>query len=708
MATNEVSILKFGSTEYSVKDDTGTASNHKHTKSQITDFPDISGKADLADIAPAFSESVAYGIGDYVTYEGDVYRFKMTKSVGTWNTLRVTKITAVGQYVTAGKKANTALGTKATAEGSDNTASAAQAHAEGYNTTASGNSAHAEGNATEATGDGSHAEGYATKATGAYSHAEGTSTEANSNYSHAGGYVDRKGYIKTENSGDPQTGTISATGAFAHGYAVGDGTNNNSAGIKATNTGAIALGSVDRGFIEASGEGSLAGGSNYPGDTSHIKASGKGSFAHGMTYDYDIIASGEGAVAVGYACSDGDITASGEGSFAGGYGDNTASGVASFSFGYETYATNNYAVAMGNSVTASGESSHAEGSSTVASGDNSHAGGYATIAQRASQTVIGEFNEADTGSQAYDKGDYAFIIGNGTGNNARSNALTVDWSGNLEAAGNVIAKGKIKVSNGTSGNLAGFDTNGYIIDSGSKASDFAASSHMHTKSQITDFPTLGTAAAKDVAASGNASTTQVVMGNDSRLSDARTPTSHTHTKSQITDFPSSMTPTSHASSATTYGTGTTSNYGHVKLATGDMNGASNVNGVACSKNHTHSQYLTSITTDQSISAHPASVETEFSRYMVLKNGVKLCWGNRVINQDDDSSYELYTTFPITFSSKPTVFLCPHVDSESSYLIASIGNDISTSGFWIKKHAKYPGVFKFSEGSPDVYWFAIGV
>lgn len=49
-----------------------------------------------------------------------------------------------------------------------------------------------------------------------------------------------------------------------------------------------------------------------------------------------------------------------------------------------------------------------------------------------------------------------------------------------------------------------------------------------TKSQVSDFPTLGTASAKDVPSSGNASTTQVVMGSDTRLSDARTPTSHTH------------------------------------------------------------------------------------------------------------------------------------------------------------------------------------
>lgn len=45
---------------------------------------------------------------------------------------------------------------------------------------------------------------------------------------------------------------------------------------------------------------------------------------------------------------------------------------------------------------------------------------------------------------------------------------------------------------------------------------------------IKNKPTLGTASAKDVPTSGNASTTQVVMGNDTRLTDARTPTSHTH------------------------------------------------------------------------------------------------------------------------------------------------------------------------------------
>jgi len=46
---------------------------------------------------------------------------------------------------------------------------------------------------------------------------------------------------------------------------------------------------------------------------------------------------------------------------------------------------------------------------------------------------------------------------------------------------------------------------------------------------LSGLPTLGTAAAKDIPATGNASATQVVYGSDTRLSDARTPTAHTHT-----------------------------------------------------------------------------------------------------------------------------------------------------------------------------------
>lgn len=60
----------------------------------------------------------------------------------------------------------------------------------------------------------------------------------------------------------------------------------------------------------------------------------------------------------------------------------------------------------------------------------------------------------------------------------------------------------------------------------------APASHQHTLSDITD---SGTSAGLDVAATGNAAAGQVVKGNDTRLTDARTPTTHTHTLSDITD-----------------------------------------------------------------------------------------------------------------------------------------------------------------------------
>ena len=77
---------------------------------------------------------------------------------------------------------------------------------------------------------------------------------------------------------------------------------------------------------------------------------------------------------------------------------------------------------------ANGKASHAEGTSTIASGENSHASGEGTEAVGACQTVLGKYNTADA--------EKALIVGNGDLLN-KSNALTLDWNGNLKAAGDV-------------------------------------------------------------------------------------------------------------------------------------------------------------------------------------------------------------------------------------------------------------------------------
>lgn len=138
-------------------------------------------------------------------------------------------------------------------------------------------------------------------------------------------------------------------------------------------------------------------------------------------------------------------------------GSNTvASGDFSHAEGGSTHATGNHSHVEGNQATASGYNSHAEGNQTKAIGGDSHAEGWSseargarshaqnerTIALGASQTVVGRFNSVDQNNE------YALIIGNGgewddsftdpdnpsfdyDDEYTHSNALTVDWDGNV-------------------------------------------------------------------------------------------------------------------------------------------------------------------------------------------------------------------------------------------------------------------------------------
>ena len=154
---------------------------------------------------------------------------------------------------------------------------------------------------------------------------------------------------------------------------------------------------------------------------------------------------------------------------------------------------------------------------------------------------------------------------------------------------------------------------------------------------------LGTASVKDVPSSGNASTTQVVMGNDTRLSDARTPTSH-------------------ASSDTTYGIGTTSNYGHVKLATGDMNGASNVDGVAVSKNHTHSQYQ--LASDRVTSWSSTTTDAHYPSEKLVKTSL------------DSKVTAVYVTGTLDGSSTKYVKMTIPTDGQMRHYIVTLNMSMS--------------------------------
>lgn len=111
----------------------------------------------------------------------------------------------------------------------------------------------------------------------------------------------------------------------------------------------------------------------------------------------------------------------------------TASVNNAHSEGDSTKATGRQGHSEGASTTSSGQNSHAEGYLSVSSGIASHAEGWGTVAAGQAQTAMGKFNIKDTKNY--------LIVGKGTSDTARSNALTLDKSGNLWIAGTFTSAG---------------------------------------------------------------------------------------------------------------------------------------------------------------------------------------------------------------------------------------------------------------------------
>lgn len=154
-----------------------------------------------------------------------------------------------------------------------------------------------------------------------------------------------------------------------------------------------------------------------------------------------------------------DTEASAQMSHAEGY-YTTASGNISHAEGYYTIASGDYSHAEGLRTIASGNASHAEGSKTTASASYSHAEGEYTIASSFYQHVFGRNNIADADNT------YVEIVGNGTTNASsdRSNARTLDWSGNEWLAGKITPEGGLSDGNNAAYSLLIPDTTTWTAD----------------------------------------------------------------------------------------------------------------------------------------------------------------------------------------------------------------------------------------------------
>ena len=201
-------------------------------------------------------------------------------------------------------------------------------------------------------------------------------------------------------------------------------------------------------------------------------------------------------VGIGSVAFGGNVEASGNQSHAEG-SSSIASGAASHAEGMQSIASGNYSHAEGRQTNANGAQSHAEGRETIANAVGSHTEGYGTVANARYSHISGRYNIEDSytlwpewiANTTYAVGDkvkvtntannettvtgyicktansdaefdatkwtkdtdynYAEIIGNGTADDARSNAYALTWTGDGHYAGDVYVHANADSTGGT-------------------------------------------------------------------------------------------------------------------------------------------------------------------------------------------------------------------------------------------------------------------
>ena len=299
------------------------------------------------------------------------------------------------------RKADTTIGNYSHAEGLDTTASGYRSHAEGVNTIASGNDAHAEGGNTIAGGDASHAEGRETSAYGTYSHAEGFNVNANGYAAHAEGQY--TGAHGTTSHAEGEYTNALAKNSHAEGYLT------YASGARSHAEGMITV--ADGVDAHAEGRATLASGyyahAEGLGDYFTIQISGE---ANAKTYSIQNTTGNpiltRYFIVFGGACQR-----------------------------IQSINTENSTITLSQTLNSTNAISNGNARvyTSIAYGAGSHVEGCGTYATEAFQHVQGKYNTVLT--------KYAHIVGNGSSEENRSNAHTLDWDGNAWYQGNVYVGG---------------------------------------------------------------------------------------------------------------------------------------------------------------------------------------------------------------------------------------------------------------------------
>ncbi|WP_462255023.1 tail fiber domain-containing protein [Ferruginibacter sp.] len=411
----------------------------------------------------AASGFVATSMGQSTLAIGD-----FSISMGNGTRASGSSATAMGASTTAGGYASFSMGDSSIASGYTATAM-------GYKTKAIGDLSTSMGNANTASGFGALSMGYLTVASGNTATSMGLSTVASGGVATSTG-VDTKAKAYAgfsmgtynDSSDAPNPSSFTPTDRL---FQIGNGTANNqrSNAITVLRNGNMGIGTTaPLARLHVADSGVLFNGpaviSFFPTENPVVQGPGtrmmwypqKAAFRVGgavNNWDKDSIgsysfAAGENSKAKGYASSAFGTLTEATGNYSTSLGVfTTANGDYATSIGFQTKASGSVATSMGAQTTASGEQSTSMGNTTIASGEYATSMGRGTTASGSAATSTGErtvakarasfslglFNDNTDNPNPFSLAptDRIFQIGNGSADNARSNAITVLRNGNL-------------------------------------------------------------------------------------------------------------------------------------------------------------------------------------------------------------------------------------------------------------------------------------
>jgi hypothetical protein len=406
------------------------------------------------------SNTLASGIGSTAMGSTSVATGDYSTAMGYGTFVSGDYSTAMGYLSEAPANFSTAIGYGTTASGDYSTAMGSNTTASGFYSTTMGNSTTASGNLSTAMGFGSYSKPYASLALGRYNDSIASSSKTSwvptdplfilgngttDNARHNAMVVYKNGNMVLKNTATVTTDPIGFATPIS-----GAGTRM----MWLPEKSAFRVGTVESFEWDASNTGiwSFATGKNTKATGINSTAMGIGTFASGS---YSIAMGAFTTASGNYSTTMGNST--------------TASGFLSTAVGSVTNASGDYSTAMGSNTTASGFYSTTMGNGTTSSGNLSTAMGFGSYSKPYASLAIGQYNDsiASSSKTSWVSTDPLLILGNGTADNARANAMVVYKNGNTNINGYTqlgkTTEGspaiKIKKLTGTSSNVDGGDAN---------------------------------------------------------------------------------------------------------------------------------------------------------------------------------------------------------------------------------------------------------